>query len=920
MKKILTFLTAALFFLLTIPIFASGFEDEPDELCWDRLGGTEVSLRHFLDFCKADPEFRAKLLEKPALCRLPDEVPVIWVMPQAFAERPNCGWTLETSGPENEPVLTMPAGHGTQWCRVAVEIPSDGFYRIWARYFHIQGTTASFLAELEDERLADMENRFQSVAQNVVSHRFDFAELARRSAPLPNFSAEPTGFRWESSPLVWLEAGTRTLTISGMIHGGPYAPRRLAAVALTQDPFAIPQKPKQAENPQRTETILTANVPLCRESLETRELLVRRPMDLPKETELSPLWNEWRKVFLNALLEGRLEGVEAGRMAGMVWFDPESNLIGTPRQVADEKKRMKDFFASADRSRFTLKIEAEDFRILGNGRSSWSVQHAANASGGRELLADYGGGLAEAETTVNVPHDGVFRLWCRYSEINGYLAPYGLKVLDPQRKTVGEMKFAHDAEFNGSRPGENWLPLNLSLKKGTHTLRLFKEVPGQTYRHFDALILTDDPNFVPEGHGEILPPLTPAQTQDPTRPLTVWRQNDPWLPFSRLSVPKAGEGLDPLELELRKDCVETLLLHVRNESPQPCTFTPEIHGDPAGLISWRLPAYVLTDRYGWQPVPLLKRRSITVPPGETASLWLTIDGRKTSGDENVRISVEGETFSLAVRRRGILPQTHVPLVFGWARPFKTISCWERFADLGLNVVSGVVLPEDESQKYGIRLWLTMNDENVEPDHIAQVESWFTSYGIPYTQWAWSFMDEPGNASSDRWVELAQAFRAANRKIRIWVNPGEIEGAGPESTMKMTPHVQCFCPYQNHFLTDGGRNEEYARQLRREEGAKVDLLMGYSTPCGHDMAPSMPYEMLGMKDFALRYGLDGWGFFALISSYEYSNSIWDNQTQYLPDQSILLYRGAAFQTISTRSAEAVREAVQRWKTERSQTKK
>ena len=97
------------------------------------------------------------------------------------------------------------------------------------------------------------------------------------------------------------------------------------------------------------------------------------------------------------------------------------------------------------------------------------------------------------------------------------------------------------------------------------------------------------------------------------------------------------------------------------------------------------------------------------------------------------------------------------------------------------------------------------------------------------------MDEPNNSMSDGWVELAKKFRAVDKDIRIWVNPGEIFGAGPESNMKMTPYVNCYCPYADHFWNIH-MNGDYAAQLRRQ-GPKFDILMSYTTPCFWEKAPS-----------------------------------------------------------------------------------
>ena len=89
-------------------------------------------------------------------------------------------------------------------------------------------------------------------------------------------------------------------------------------------------------------------------------------------------------------------------------------------------------------------------------------------------------------------------------------------------------------------------------------------------------------------------------------------------------------------------------------------------------------------------------------------------------------------------------------------------------------------------------------------------------------------------------------------------------------------------------------------------------MYYTTPCFGEKAPNAPWELLGEYGGALGCGLDGWAFFALQYGFGYSNSMWDEANNYMADQAVSIYRGAAWQTISTRNAEAVREAVQRFR--------
>ena len=62
MKKLIFFLTAY------VALAAGAVEDEPDELNWDTLGGTITGFSHFRDYCRANPDFRRKIIaEKPVV-------------------------------------------------------------------------------------------------------------------------------------------------------------------------------------------------------------------------------------------------------------------------------------------------------------------------------------------------------------------------------------------------------------------------------------------------------------------------------------------------------------------------------------------------------------------------------------------------------------------------------------------------------------------------------------------------------------------------------------------------------------------------------------------------------------------------------------------------------------------------------------
>ena len=101
---------------------------------------------------------------------------------------------------------------------------------------------------------------------------------------------------------------------------------------------------------------------------------------------LRPLWREWRRAFFADLVAGTVPGVEAGRMAMMSAFDEETNLVGTPAQMAADRGSVAAQAATFDRTHFKIKIEAEEFPE----NEGWWVVDSAGASGGRLLQTNWG--------------------------------------------------------------------------------------------------------------------------------------------------------------------------------------------------------------------------------------------------------------------------------------------------------------------------------------------------------------------------------------------------------------------------------------------------------------------------------------------------------------------------------------------------
>ena len=448
---------------------AGAVEDEPGELNWYTLGGTVTGFSHFRDYCRANSDFRRKIIAEKSVVNVADKPVNVNITAADFADASVRQWGERDI--DGVRCLILQSGHNGLMIRTGFDVPETGFYRVWVKYRHSQVSSASFELTLEDGRLAAESDPAVTVGQNAFSWRFDAVEFGRKNNALPNHRDEPTGWIWEPSPLVRLEKGRRAISLRGLTHDGSYAERQVASIVLTTEPLARPDEaPSLADS-------------------ETRELWVRRPMCAAGPSPaLKQLWREWRRVFLADLAQGKLSGVEAGRMAGTVCFDDEENLIGTPKQIADAKEQMRKFLAGNDRMRFKCKIEAEDFEI----KSGWYLSDNGGASGGRVLSSSYGGEVSDAWKDVLVPSNGTYHVWLRYCEIGGYLAKWHFKVEKADGSVIGERPLQCDWTENKAHPGLSWIKMPLKLEKGKVRLLLHKSEVGSTYRNVDTAIVTDD--------------------------------------------------------------------------------------------------------------------------------------------------------------------------------------------------------------------------------------------------------------------------------------------------------------------------------------------------------------------------------------------------------------------------------------------
>lgn len=948
--------TAALSaFLILAPVltparvFADTPDDEPDELCWEFFARERLCFDDFRKWSASHaPELAAA---KAAWPRQPEEPgPRIWIFPEQFFEKPQYGthsdgWHTSLFL-KQEPSLTLPGGHAEYTARIPVRIEKSGPYRVWIRYWHTYKKVAPFRMRILPRKWLDFPAWRISVDGPLQEFHFDFSEYHRPSNPLPDRSPTPSGYQWEDAPEVYLEAGEYCFELAGCVHGGNGSARRIMNVLLSGDPLYVPRDTDIPAARRMEKTVVLTPEP---DPAQEADRLLRsyRPGCAPAESVPKPvleLWTAWKRDFLAGLAKVKVvpvrdkeSAVKAAaqirreRMSTFVFFDEETNAIGSPSQIAELRKSrvygtpeqytlamLIRKLANRKETYQVIQIEAETMRTEKRG---WFVAkwNDANASGGAVLRAGYGKGPAYAETEVTIPHAGDWTVCFRHFFESTWQAPCYLAVKKADGTEAGRV-------IGGVGPGGNgfvWRSGKMHLDAGVYTLVFGVEEEGRTYRHADLILLTDEPDFVPAGKCFPDKKGLPVKAMTGNR-LYFWRQRNPWLGFTPYSQPAPDETIDPglLEMELMHGGTGSMLLHVSNPTDKPAVLTPRFSGKGAASLRCRLTAYLLTKDYGWQPTVLMDRKNIVVPPGEGAALWITADARALpEGVHEAELDLGFARPRIRLNVSGDITGAPVPYLSGCYSTdgvYDRLSMWELCSDVGFNILGRKYLSKEEMKRFGIRLF-TLKGASVcsekDPENkrhgivVEPLLRHLKEAGLTTEDFIWMPCDEPGPEAKNAWIKCAEKLHSIDPSIRMYLNPGEKREGHEEAIMEMLPHTYLFNPYTEQFSYKPGT--PYAKAF--EKGAAVNMV--FTTPCRAEKEPDAPLQMLGLAERAAKHGLDGFEFFSLCCYYPQTNSPWDDLNPESPDQSVHVYPSSRGRMMSTRYLEALREGILRWRKSR-----
>jgi len=819
---------------------------------------------------KLTPE---KLLPAAAL-KPPATVTRLLVEPELLGKERLGGWGVDKE------YITSWAGDAGPTVSIPLRVPRAGTYRLWVQYdARTTGRAVTFL-------------RLYRKGQ-------EGKELLVQPAEFYDNPPEKNGPQWYDI-LVDLPAGDLTVQLGHVTRwwqgGGNYEARRVDCVYLTDELWAAPPT-AEAKTAMRATTPTndiqwTATAPLSAAERTNWAWWQVRPLSWedananPKLFKLSyDFWNDIVKE-LSTKEYAEAQKPDYRVPERQVVYNEAWNMVANPVRA----KRQVDVL-NGDVSRQQLNYNyvwhdvgsnIEGLRDDAKYKDTPQAAYGGWYGGPGRLEAGYGNPTGTVSTKVPVTAPGKYTMWVLSNGTNlGYTAPWFGKVT-----ADGKEQFTY--HHQGKIPTV-WMKMGeVEVTKPGDVQVEFKldgSGAGGTYRRIYTLFLVDDAKIIP--NGTVRPPWTMQMFRQraaragatPQDKLLLWLSDNPYRTLSQeVWADKIGSGdawpdtpvsgkARKKDLVMARETSRAVQVGLHNLTDAPLVL--EVQAGPlqgkAGTfpkaVTWRAEAFIPygADRQAWTPFFLMRRPGISVPPLNTAGIWLTVNTRGVpAGLYTSLVKVRGtgvaeHTVTLNVRVSAITPSPKRPiLVDGWTPPHEGEAYMRDFVEHGFNVWPAEMSKAD-MQKWGIKqLRLGAGSPNGLPERIA---SW-KALGLDYDDYFVGIMDEPGGTTEEAlkpYLDIGKAMRAADPKVRMSYNPSE--AAKLETFQILAPYADVWNPYSLHVFAPYWGNPEKWKIFHPKPW------MWYTTPClwdktardpGIRIAPSQPGNNIGVAFFALNY--------------------------------------------------------------------
>ena len=240
------------------------------------------------------------------------------------------------------------------------------------------------------------------------------------------------------------------------------------------------------------------------------------------------------------------------------------------------------------------------------------------------------------------------------------------------------------------------------------------------------------------------------------------------------------------------------------------------------------------------------------------------------------------------------------------------SCFEAYRDLGWNMLHYVEVPKATTDRYGIRMMnfvpFDYHEGAFTVEHLRDVaQRELEVFGRGPRDYCIRISDEPGRAEIPKWNERARIIREALPETSIWYNSAfcPTNKADFAELKEFLSTWDIVCSFCGVFLWDRKKLEPVLEDYKSI--GKLKLVYNTFDTGNCDNYLDTPMQMFHLASIAKREGRDGWAPHNLGHGWPYDDVYSTANTNYL-------YPGARGATLTTRGAEAVREASQRWRAE------
>lgn len=202
-----------------------------------------------------------------------------------------------------------------------------------------------------------------------------------------------------------------------------------------------------------------------------------------------------------------------------------------------------------------IKLETEDLAGVSaqDSKSVWQQYMAwyphwsrGGASGWWSVKAAPTVEKSEISKEIYVPQDGNYSIWVRYQDYTNKAEPFNITFNQDNNNAQMEFGLSEIITKSDSQISWNyaWEKKSVNLKKGLAKVRILVNQTAEVARAVDALILTNDINWIPQERG--FPPqaysnylLKWAETRAPLKPLIENKEKSPVIP-KEWALPKTS--------------------------------------------------------------------------------------------------------------------------------------------------------------------------------------------------------------------------------------------------------------------------------------------------------------------------------------------------------------------------------------------